>query len=149
MIVVEREKIIPPQPERIVRKTVYIASDGEEFSSECDCERYERNLEIKKHPVFSSCVTGVETFFENYCATLYYLGSQEDYKFWLKNMGVVNFVVNQWNDGYGKGWYLFYSVDGGDHSDVHYLYNLREYWYMIKRELDNWYNDIKHKLPDG
>ena len=148
MQVVEREKAIPPQPEKVVKQTVYVASDGKEFFFESDCELYKRNLEIKNHPVFASCITGVRTFGDDYGATLYYLGSQEDYKFWLAHSGAYHLVVNQWNDGCGRGWYLYYSVDGGDYQDDHYLYKLDEYFYEIRHELEYWYADIKNKLPD-
>ena len=147
MKVVEREKIIPAQPERVVTQTVYVASDGREFYFESDCEQYERDLEIKKHPVFASCITGVRTFGDDYGATLYYLGSQEDYDFWFKHAGAYYLNVNQWNDGCGNGWYLFYSVDGGDYADSHYLYKLDEYYRGIRHELKEWYDDIHRKLP--
>lgn len=149
MQIVEKEKIIPPQPEKVVKQTVYIASDGKEFSFKSDCELHERNLEIKNHPVFASCITGVRTFGDDYGATLYYLGSQEDYKFWFKHSGAYHLVVNQWDEGYGRGWYLFYTVDGGDHQDDHYLYKLDEYYRGIKQELEDWYDDIERKLPAG
>lgn len=147
MQVVEREKIIPPKPEIVIKQTVYIASDGREFINEVDCKRYERDLEVKKHPVFASCITGVRTFYDDYNATLYYFGSQQDYEFWLAHAGAYYLVVNQWNEGYGCGWYLFYSVDGGDYHDSDYLYKLDEYYRGINRELEEWRNGIMCKLP--
>ena len=146
MEVLYREETIPPQPEKKITKTVYVASDGKEFWFKSDCEMYEKILEIQKHPVFASCITGVRTFDDEYGATLYYLGSQEDYAFWLAHAGAYHLCVNQWDEGYGCGWYLYYSVDGGDYADDQYLYKLDEYINKIQDQLDEWRSEIENKI---
>ena len=145
MEVLYREETIPPQPEKKITKTVYVASDGKEFLFKSDCELHEKQLKIESHPVFLSRKE-VRTFWEDYHATLYYLGSQSDYEFWISNIGTPFLQINNWRDGYGPGWYMFYTIDGGDYADDRYLYKLDEYMKEIQAQLDEWSSEIKNKI---
>lgn len=146
MEVVEKKRIIPPQPEKVIDETVYVALDGKEFSFKSDCILYEKKLKIEQHPVFKNRIMGFRTFDDEYFMTLYYIGSQDDYDFWNANIGAYHLVVNNWNDGCGPGWYLFYTVDGGDYSDSHYLYKFEKYYNDIKDDLDLWFKKVSCEI---
>lgn len=149
MNTIVREKIIPPEPERIVTETIYVASDGKEFRFKSDCEAHEKRIEIESHPVFKSRVKA-RTFYEDNMAWLYYFRSGEDYEFWLDNIGTRYLNRDHWKDGFGPGWYLFYSEDGGDYADSHYLYKLEEYEKDCRQLIDEWsaatWGGIKDRL---
>ncbi len=145
MKVIQIEEVIPPQPEKKVTRSYYVASDGKEFLFKSGCELYEKQLEVKNHPVFKSCI-GVHTFWDDDLAKLYYFRDQEDYEFWSDNIGVLYFDVNHWENDFGPGWYLFYTIDGGDWEDSHYLYKLDEYERGIKNDLEHWHTEIVNKI---
>lgn len=145
---IQKEKVIPPQPEKKIIETVYVASDGKEFRFLSECARYEKQLEVQNHPVFKSKIAGVDTFFDGYSAALYYLRSQEDYEFLCAHTEMRFLEANHWEDGFGPGWYLFYTIDGGDYADDHYLYKLDEYERCIKRQLELWHARIQGKIAE-
>ncbi len=141
MNIIKRERVIPPEPERTVTDTIYVASDGKEFRFRSDCELYEKRLVVERHPVFKSRIK-TRTFYDDYTAYLYYFRSKEDFEFWRDNIGTKFLNTNHWQDGFGPGWYLFYSIDGGDYADSNYLYKLDEYKEDCRRLLDDWIDDV-------
>ena len=147
MNIIKRERVIPPEPERTVMETFYIASDGKEFRFKSDCELYEKRLEVERHPVFKSHIK-TRTFYEDYMAHLYYFRSEDDYEFWCANIGTRFLSTDHWKEGFGPGWYLFYCVDGGDHADSNYLYKLDEYKKDCRQLLDEWLDDVNGKIAE-
>lgn len=145
MEVIYRETTIPPQPEKKITRTVYVASDGKEFLFKSDCELHEKQLEIQSHPVFLSR-REARTFWDEYGASLYCLSSQSDYEFWISNIGTPHLRRNHWQEGYGPGWYIFYTIDGGDSDDYRYLFKLDEYINGIHDQVDEWLSEIENKI---
>ena len=78
MKVVTEKQYVPAKSYTV---TKYVASDGKVFPLQRDCERYEKRLDIMKHPVIASRIDGLYTFDYEYPATLYYISSEEDYSF--------------------------------------------------------------------
>ena len=133
MTIIQKEETIP---ERKVTRTTYVASDGKEFMFRSDCEVYEKRLAIDSHPVFSTSIAA-RTYPDDYSARLYNIRSKEDYDFFIAHVGIYSWSVNQWGD-FGPGWYLCYSVDGGDYADYNYLYNYKAYKDMLLEEYAEW-----------
>lgn len=147
MTVIQRERVIPPKPAHTVTDTIYVASDGKEFRFRSDCERYEKRLMVESHPVFKSGISA-RTFYDDIYADLYFIRSEEDYQFFVHNIGTVYLSHESWQDGAGPGWYLFYMEDGGDYADTHYFYKLEEYEKYFRDMLDEWSSDIHERISD-
>ena len=147
MNIIKRERVIPPKPEQTVTDTIYVASDGKEFRFKSECEFYEKQLEVQNHPVFKSWIKA-RVFWDDYAAGLYYIRNEEDYEFWCANIGTQYLNVDHWEDGFGPGWYLFYSVDGGDYADSRYLYKLDEYEREIRHQFDEWHDDVENRIAN-
>lgn len=141
MKIVEEQKFVPAKS-YIVKK--YIASDGEEFNFENECLVYENNLRVMSHPVFSSCIKDVNTFYEEIPAILYYISSQEDFEF-LVGEKRLHYLTSDFNE-HGAGWYIYYSESGGDYPDSNYLYNLISFVEKLESEVKEWKSNIFKKL---
>lgn len=143
MKVITEEKHIPA---KIYTTIKYIASDGKEFQNEDECLKYERDLEIKEHPVFKSRIESIRTFDDEHRGHLYYLRNKEDYDFLINHSGFSQGDYIDSNFGeYGEGWYLFWCEDGGDYRDYYYIYNYNAYEKEIE---DSWigYKETIHNL---
>lgn len=144
MKVVEKECHVPA---RTYIDKKYVASDGKEFIFESDCLRYEKQLEIEKHPVYTSAIRSVYLFEEGYGATLYYLSSQEDYEFFIETQGFDKKYYFQSDfDEYGAGWYLYWCEDGGDYPDDHYLKNYDAYEKRIESDWEEYKSDMRSRM---
>lgn len=145
MKVVTEEQYVPAKSYTV---TKYVASDGKEFSTQRDCERYEKQLEIMKHPVIASRIDGLYTFDYEYPATLYYISSEEDYSFlttcWLCSSRTETDFYK-----YGPGWYLFYSIDGGDSADSYHFFNYDQYEKKVEEQWMKWKTAIRLKIFDA
>ena len=144
MQVIEETKTIPA---RTYTERKYVASNGKVFACESDCEKYEENLRIAQHPVMKSMID-VSTFEEGYSAKLYYLRNQEDHEFLCaKIVGAepFSFDCDEFSE-HGEGWYLFYSVGGGDWADDLHLYHFDTYVNGIDRRLKQWWTDIQQLI---
>lgn len=144
MKVVEKECHVPA---RTYIDKKYVASDGKEFIFESDCLRYEKQLEIEKHPVYTSAIRRVCLFEEGYGATLYYLSSQEDYDFFIETQGFDK-KYYFWSDfdEYGAGWYLYWCEDGGDYPDDHYLKNYDAYEKQVESDWEEYKSDMRSRM---
>lgn len=144
MKVVTEEHYIP---EKRYTTSKYIASDGVEFSTECDCLRHEEYLEVINHPVFKSCIENVFTYGDEYLADLYYISSEDDYKFLLEHLGLMRSIRCRSDFyKYNSGWYLYWSESGGDNPDEHYLLNYNAYVEEIEDSIKDWKTSIQSKL---
>lgn len=144
MKVVEKECYIPAKT-YIDKK--YVALDGKEFNFESDCLRYEKQLEIEKHSIFTSAISGVYLFEEGYGATLFYFSGQEDYEFFVKTQGFDKEYYFQSDfDEYGAGWYLYWCEDGGDSSDDHYLKNYDAYEKQIESNWEEYKSEMRSRM---
>lgn len=133
-------------PAKTYVRTKYVASDGEEFYSEDQCLRHERNLEIDNHPVFKTRISNVEIFNTDYMGTLYYLTSGKDYNFFVETMQIRKNKLDENFSKYGAGWYLYWFVDGDYFCDEYYLYNYDAYTNEIKSEFAKWEEDMRSKM---
>lgn len=144
MKVVEIEHYVPA---RTYIDKKYIASDGKEFNFESDCLKYEKQLAIENHPIYNSAVKGVCTFEEDYCASLYYISSQEDYEYFKETQGITTkYYFRSDFEKYGAGWYIFYVVDGGDYPDDKYLYNYDMYEKEIGARWEEYQSDMRERM---
>lgn len=144
MQVIEKECHVPA---RTYIDKKYVASDGKEFIFESDCLKYEKQLEIEKHPVYTSAIRRVCLFEEGYGATLYYLSSQEDYEFFIETQGFDKKYYFQSDfDEYGAGWYLYWCEDGGDYPDDHYLKNYDAYEKQIESDWEEYKSDMRSRM---
>lgn len=143
MKVVTEEMYIPAKTYTITR---YIASDGQEFSTEVACLGHEQYLDTINHPVFKSKIEKVGTFDDEPRGVLYYLRNKEDYDFLIKHTPILpKDMVNDDFEEYGEGWYLFWSESGGDYRDCYNIYNYDAYEKEIE---NNWeqYKETMHSL---
>lgn len=144
MKVVEKECYVPA---RTYIDKKYVASDGKEFIFESDCLRYEKQLEIERHPIYTSAIKRVCLFEEGYGATLYYLSSQEDYEFFIETQGFdKKYYFNSDFEEYGAGWYLYWCEDGGDYPDDHYLKNYEAYEKRIESDWEEYKSDMRSRM---
>lgn len=130
-------------PEKRYTTTKYIASDGTEFVTECDCLRHEKYLEVMNHHVFKNCITGVHTFDDEYPATLYYIRNEDDYNFLISHNGISkrDKIYSDFEQ-HGKGWYLFWNEGGGDYYDIFNIYNYDSY----EEEIESEWEEYKQKM---
>ena len=138
MKVVEKECHVPA---RTYIDKKYVASDGREFIFESDCLRYEKQLEIERHPIYATAIKDAETFYDSYRATLYYISSKEDYDFFKETQGIdveKEYYFDSNFNKYSAGWYLYHIEDGGDYPDYKYLWNYDAYEKMIESELEEY-----------
>lgn len=140
MKIVEEEHYIPA---RTYIDKKYVASDGRRFISESDCLRYEKQVEIEKHPIYATAIKGVCLFEEGYGATLYYISSQEDYEFFIETQGFDGkYYFYSDFDEYGAGWYLYWCEDGGDCPDDYYL----NYYDAYEKQIDSDWEEYKSNM---
>lgn len=152
---IEEKEVIIPAKTYIERK--YIASDGTEFVSENSCLSYEKNLEIKKHPVYASAIENIYTFDEEYRATLYYFSNEEDYKFFLNSKNLKENKVDMYNcrhnlvsdfEDYGAGWYICWNYSWGDYSDTYYIRNHNNYINEFEKEWQCYKDSLKKVISE-
>ena len=140
MRIEEREVVQAPR-----NKKVYIAVDGEEFSSESQCLKHEKLLELKER--ISHINHKKVDVIDNLCGgEAYYITNENDFK------SVESFITESylygcncsgnWNYN-GENWYIFYSEDGGDYRDELYCYDLDYYKKMVKEFLEQFEIDLK------
>ena len=129
-------------------KKVYVADDGTEFDTKKGCEFYETNYKTKQHPAIKTRIEGLNTWDDEYQATLYYISCDEDYEFirnkWLYSSHTISDYYT-----YGPGWYLFYSIDGGDGPDFHYWHNLEQYMKDATDALKIWKKKIRDVIKNS
>ena len=144
MQIIEKENHVPAWT--YISKT-YIASDGKEFTSEDACLRYEKQLAIESHPIYTSAIQDVYTFEDEHWGTLYYISSQEDYEYFKETQGIKteHYFRSDFNEC-GAGWYIFYSIDGGDYPSYQYLYNYNVYENDVERRWNEYKEDIRIKM---
>lgn len=144
MRVVEKECHVPA---RTYIDKRYVASDGKEFIFESDCLKYEKQLEIKNHPIYKTAIKRVWLFEEGYGATLYYLSSKEDYEFFIETQGFCKKHHFESDfDEYGVGWYIYWCEDGGDCPDNHYLKNYEVYERRIETDWEEYKSDMRSRM---
>lgn len=152
---IEEKEIIIPAKTYIERK--YIASDGKYFTSEDSCLSYEKNLEIKKHPVYANAIKDIYTYNEDYVATLYYFSNEEDYKFFLNSKNLKANKVDKYGcphklesdfEDYGAGWYICWSYSWGDYCDTYYIRNYNNYINEIEKEWQCYKDRLKEAISE-
>lgn len=145
MKVVTEEHYIPEKRYTI---TKYIASDGQEFTTEDGCLKHEEYIEVKNHPVFKNCILNISTFDGEHSGNLYYLSSEDDYNFFIKNIGLRrNDGINSDFYDYGQGWYLYWLEDNwNDYRGHHYVRNYDAYVKEIEVDLKEWKEEIQNKI---
>ena len=144
MKVIEKERHVPART--YIDKT-YVALDGKEFRLESDCSRYEKQLAIESHPIYTSAIKHVDLFGEGHDATLYYLSSQEDYEFFKETQGfkTEHYFHSNYNK-YGAGWYLYWCESGGDYPDDYYLENYDAYEKCIESDWEEYKSNMRSKM---
>ena len=146
MKVVEKKCHIPAKT--YIDKT-YIASDGKEFGSKNDCLRYEKQLAIESHPIYTTSIKNVYLFKEDYMATLYYLPSQEDYEFFIETQDLNReYYFNSDFDEYGAGWYIYWCEDDDDYPDEHFLKNYDAYESRIESDLEKYKSYMRSRMSE-
>lgn len=146
MKVVEKKCHIPAKT-YIDKK--YIALDGKEFISENDCLRYEKQLAIESHPIYTTAIKNVDLFEEGYIATLYYLSSKEDYEFFIETQDINRkYCFNSDFDECGAGWYIYWCEDGGDYPDEHFLKNYDAYERRIESDWGKYKSYMRSRMSE-
>lgn len=140
MKVVEKEYHIPA---KTYIDKIYIASDGKEFGSKNDCLRYEKQLAIESHPIYTTAIKNVNLFEEECMATLYYLSSKEDYEFFIETQDLNRkYYFNSDFDEYGAGWYIYWCEDG----DEHFLKNYDAYESRIESDWEKYKSHMRSRM---
>ena len=112
-------------------KTYYIADDGTEFNTQRACEDYEYKQERDKRQIqWRAC----ESIAEELPAKLWYIRSEEEFKWLEKTEWAHTYVVGEFSK---EGWYIAIFRDGGDYRDEHEVYRL-----------DNYINDYQQKIQE-
>ena len=145
MKIITEEKTIPA---KTYTETKYIASDGKEFGSKNDCLRYEKQLAIESHPIYTTSIKNVYLFEEGYMATLYYFSSKEDYEFFIKTQDLNRKYYFSDFDEYGAGWYIYWCEDGGDYPDEHFLKNYDAYESRIESDLEKYKSYMRTRMSE-
>ena len=143
MRIENRSRVIP---ETTYEYDVYIASDGREFLGKEACEDYETRLKLEEKIVFKTCIKGIYTLDDEY-AILYNIENDEDHGIILSQFRKheLEYLVDDYSK-FGPGWYIYYSSDGGDGPDFHYIRNYEAYVKELEDELDNWKAEISSKM---
>ena len=146
-----------------VNETVYIASDGKEFSgyrAEFKCTQYEAKLAIKnkEKPLWKESIVQKDklgryfTLFddEDVLIDFIYLETEEDFKEYLLSLNDKIFYENSLEQFTSPGWYI---VGSNDDSDNFYSYPisitpLEDELYRIIKEYRNWAMNIKQSLDE-
>ena len=145
MTVDNRVRKIPAQT---ITETWYIASDGREFRSEKQCNDWEKWLKLQEEYVFKTCVKDVWTR-DDEAALLYHIRNQEDYELLMSNFkdsqrAQIN-ADGEWTK-YGPGWYMYFTIDGGDGPDLYYLWNWNNYLKETEEEFNKWKAELELKM---
>lgn len=146
MIVDIRTKNIPA---KTVTETWYIASDGREFLSQSACEEWERWLSIQEHPVFKTCIKDVWTL-DDEAAILYNIRNNEDHQVLMSTFS--DRQKRNFSDEYmkyGPGWYIYFSIDGGDGPDFYHLWQYDAYLKEHEDDFNRWKNDMASKMNNA
>lgn len=148
MTVDNRVRKIPAQT---LTETWYIASDGREFRSEQQCKEWEQWLELQNEHVFKTCVTEVWTR-DDEPAILYNIRSDSDYELLMSTFresqrAQIN-ADGEWAK-YGLGWYMYFTVDGGDGPDLYYLWNWNNYLKETEEEFNKWKAELESKMSEA
>ena len=146
---------------KTVKETVYIASDGKEFSgnmAEFKCAQYEAKLAIKnkEKPLWKESIVQKDelgryfTSFndEDNLIDFIYLESKEDFKEYLLSLNDKIFYENSLEQFTSPGWYILNSNGA---SDNFYPYPisirpLEDELYGIIKEYRDWAENVKQAL---
>lgn len=138
-------------PEHEVTERWYIASDGREFLSEKQCKKWEKWLSLQEEYVFKTCVTDVHTR-DDEAAILYHIRDAVDYQILMSSFTESQKVQlshdRQW-ENYGPGWYMYFTVDGGDGPDLYYLWNWNNYLKETEEEFNKWKDELNEKMREA
>ena len=143
---------------KTIKETVYIASDGKEFSgtnAELKCKRYEVNLN-KKDSLWHESITNKDilgryfTSFddEDNFIDFVYLESKKDFEAYLLSLNDSIFYENSLEQFTSPGWYVL--ISNGE-PDNFYSYPvsitpLEDELYRIVKEYKDWAVNIKQAL---
>ena len=148
---------------KTVKETVYIASDGKEFSgnkAEFKCTQYEAGLNIKnkEKPLWEKSIIKIDNknqylyAFKNkdYRIELVYIESKEDFKEYLLSLNDTIFYENFINIFTSPGWYIlttdYFSSRLGSYPV--YIGYLEDELYGIIKEYRDWAMNIKQSLDE-
>ena len=133
-------------PEKIITEKWYIAPDGREFLSESACKDWEHWLKIQEESVFKTCVKDVRTL-DDEAAILYNIRNNEDHQILMSKFS--DREKRNFSDEYikyGPGWYIYFSIDGGDGPDFHYLYHYDSYVREHEDNLAHWKHGMESRM---
>lgn len=109
--------------------TVYITSDGKEFTSQRMARNHEDRL-LPRRDIQSRYIIfyTVEDGTGHYC---YKIKSEED----LKYLNATEWRHNASWDYEGPGWYIAFKHDGGDYADDYSVSHIESYIDYLKNDL--------------
>lgn len=144
-----------------VKETVYIASDGKEFSgdkAEFKCTQYESKLAIKnkEKPLWKESIVQKDElgrYFslfddEDILIDFVYLESKEDFKEYLLSLNDKIFYENSLEQFTSPGWYVVGS-NGDSDNFCSYPISIRpleDELYRIIKEYRGWADNVKQAL---
>ena len=108
-----------------VKYTVYVASDGTEFDTCVECERYERKLSLKGIEVVETAIPCSDFEGEHY-AMLYNVKNEEDWKILIERV----WCHHQYNiseEFPGPDVYYVIIYPNGDYPDEYEVHKAEEY----------------------
>lgn len=142
---------------KTVKETVYIASDGKEFSgtnAELKCKRYELNLNKKdflwrKSIIKKDKLGRYFTLFDDKdnLIEFVYLESEEDFKEYLLSLNDSIFYKNHLDQFTSPGWYVLINKEDITTYPT-YIMPLEDEVYRIVNECRNWTENIKQTLDE-
>ncbi len=136
-------------PAKTVTETWYIASDGREFLNEQSCKQWEHWLNMEKEHVFQTCIKDVWTL-DDEAAILYNIRNNNDYQILMSTFS--DREKRNFSDDYmkyGPGWYIYFSMDGGDGPDFYYLWNYDAYLKEHEDDFNRWKNEMTSKMNNA
>lgn len=136
-------KIDIRKQQRTVIEKVYIASNGKEFSSRGECERYEQKLGYKGIKVYETAIDGLNDFDGEREGVLYNIENEDDWDILTERVWFNRQVPAEFP---GPGHYLVFRCDGGDYDDTYVIENAEEYLITLHHDLNEYesliYNEI-------
>lgn len=109
--------------------TVYITSDGQEFTSQRMARNHEDSL--MPHRNIPTDYVHIFTFDDLLGCNCYKIESEED----LKYLNALEWNHNATWDYEGPGWYVAFRSDGGDYDDDYSVSHIQSYIYYLKHDL--------------
>jgi len=115
----------------------YEAEDGTVFDSERECLRHDFETFARKRerPLSAGEISHLD---DEHISELLFLKAKEDFDYIVMENQIAGHLLDTDFFECGSGWYLYWSENGGDCADSHYIMNYDHYLKKARRYLEKW-----------